>query len=97
MNGSVMLALVQSFGASCFIFMPFMYFIKAAIVKFGTYSMQIKNWPDDVVRGTAMFVFMTMVVSAILVMLHWDDWFGLLGPIQVFLALIFLPLYKEMD
>lgn len=97
MIGPQILALAQSFVFSTLIIFPLMLLVRAGWRDNAPSHYQLSNLPDSVVRGLAMFVFTIMAGAVVLVGFHWDNWYAILGPVEVFLFLIFMPLYKKME
>lgn len=92
-----MLALAQSFIVSVMIIYPLMLLARGAWRKMAPSYMQLYRMSDDIIRSLALGVFLLMLTVLGIVMFHWDNWYGILGPIEVFLFLIFAPLYKKMN
>lgn len=88
------LTLVQSLIYSALILIPILYMIKVVLKKYIPVEMHVDNLPDNVVRGLALTIFLLMIGS---IMLVTTQWFAALGPIEIILIYIFIPLYKKME
>lgn len=91
------MGLITSTSYSLLILYPLMLAVKGILVKYGHHSIQIKNMSDNTVRSLAFIVFLLMILSAVLIGFNWYNWYGLLGPVQIILLFLFIPLYKKME
>lgn len=96
MNSEI-LPLIQSFIYSAIILLPIMMILKGLIVKYGPESIKLENLSDNVVRALALFVFALIVTSVVIIIFNWQNWYGLLGPVETILLFIFIPLYRKME
>lgn len=99
MNGNnfELLALFQSFVYSVIIIGP-LYLVGRSIFRtHGPECMQMNNLSDNVVRSLALATFLLMIASFIVILYNWSNWYALMGPIEVLLTFLFVPLYKKME
>lgn len=99
MSPEQLLVLMQSFIASVLLIGPLLiagramyrYFVPKNTV------LRMQNWNDSIIRPVALCLFLTMVVSALYLMIVKPDFYALISPVEFVLGFFFFPLYKRME
>lgn len=96
MESYELLAIIQSFVFSL-IMWPFLMLIKYVYGKNTPESFHVANWSDSTRRFVALIIFLIMIIIATYLLTKGKNYYGLLGPFEVFLMFYFIPIYRKID